>query len=449
MAGWDTLDNLLLEEVNERKEEGCDVSGFRERVTACGGDQDKLMEIYRELQALEVQPDFPYQEPDDLEDILALSTGGKTGRELSVDQNALADKMEGAWLGRCIGCAMGKPLETDPYVGGNADGAGFVHVRRWLEGADAYPLKGYIPRSSRTEAEGLWLICPDSQREQIAFMETDDDIRYLVVGLLIAEQYGNDFTPDDVARIWQTYLPALQCCTAERQAYMNSLHAEIPDQEARWEYYRRHLNPYREWIGAQIRADQYGYVNAGRPLEAAKAAFQDARFTHVKNGVYGAMFMAAVIAAAFAETDPVRCVEAGLAVVPATSRLYADVRRAMDMAQTAETQEQLFSRLWEAYGHYNWVHTINNAAACAAALVFGKGDFIRTLSMVVSCGWDTDCNGATIGSVMGALYGAKAIPEALKAPLHDTLYSFIPDFHPIAISECARRSLAVYHRLHP
>ena len=84
----------------------------------------------------------------------------------------------------------------------------------------------------------------------------------------------------------------------------------------------------------------------------------------------------------------------------------------MDMAKTAETQEQLFSRLWETYGHCCWVHTLNNAAACAAALVFGKGDFTRTLSAVVSCGWDTDCNGASLGSVMGALYGAKAIPEA-------------------------------------
>ena len=74
-------------------------------------------------------------------------------------------------------------------------------------------------------------------------METDDDIRYLVIGLLIAEQYGNDFTPDNVAGIWQTYLPAFQCCTAERQAYINSLNAEIQDEAARWEYYRRYLNP--------------------------------------------------------------------------------------------------------------------------------------------------------------------------------------------------------------
>ncbi|MFR1433722.1 MAG: ADP-ribosylglycohydrolase family protein [Acutalibacteraceae bacterium] len=449
MAGWDTLENLLYAEVVQRGEEGCDVTGMRERVDACQGDLDKLMEVYGELSASEVDPGFPYQEPDELDAILSLSTAGHSEQVLPVDQTVLTNRMEGAWLGRCIGCAMGKPFETGPYVNGNDKGGGFIHIKRWLEGADAYPLNGYTPGVSRAAADGLSVICPDSQKEQIAFMETDDDIRYLVIGLLIAEQYGNDFTPDNVAGIWQTYLPAFQCCTAERQAYINSLNAEIQDEAARWEYYRRYLNPYREWIGAQIRVDQYGYVNAGYPLTAAKTAFRDARFTHVKNGVYGAMFTAAVIAAAFSESDPVRCVEAGLAVIPATSRLYADIRKAMDIARSTETQEELFSRLWAAFGQYNWVHTNNNAAACAAALVFGKGNFTATLSAAVSCGWDTDCNGATIGSVMGALHGAAALPEELKAPLHDTLYSFIPGFHPIAISECARRSLAVYHKLHP
>lgn len=448
MAGWDSLENLLYAEVIERGEEGCDVTGYRERVAACCGDRDELMSLYRELEMLEVRPDFPYREPDDLPAILSLSGAEDLGEGRSVDKEVLEDRMEGAWLGRCIGCAMGKPLERDPYVNGTEEGGGYVHVRRWLEGADAYPLKGYVPGVSRAADKGLSVICPASQKENIAYMETDDDIRYLVIGLLIAERFGNDFNPDDVAGIWQSYLPALQCCTAERQAYINSLNAEIPECEARWEYYRRHLNPYREWIGAQIRADQYGYVNAGHPLAAAKAAYQDARFTHVKNGVYGAMFMAAVIASAFAETDEERCIEAGLKVIPTTSRLYADIRQAMEIGRTATTQEELFRRLWEAYGQYNWVHTNNNAAACVAALLFGKGEFTATLSAAVSCGWDTDCNGATVGSIMGSLYGARTIPVELKAPLHDTLYSHIPDFHPIAISECARRSLAIYHRLH-
>ncbi len=448
MAGWDTLENLLYAEAVQREEEGCNTSGFRERIAACQGQPDELMKVYQELSALKVDPRFPYKEPDDLEEILALSGADAAERVLPLDKNALPDRMEGAWLGRCIGCAMGKPFETLPYVDGNSQGAGFVHIRHWLEGADAYPLNDYVPGSSLAQDQGLSVICPDSQKEHIAFMETDDDIRYLVIGLLIAEKYGNDFNPDIVAGMWHSHLPAALCCTAERQAYINSLNTEIPDQEARWAYFRGYLNPYREWIGAQIRADQYGYVNAGHPLDAAKAAYQDARFTHVKNGIYGAMFTAAAISAAFSKADPAGCIEAGLAVIPTTSRLYADILTAVDIARTAATQEELFQRLWETFGHYHWVHTNNNAAACAAALIFGKGDFTRTLSAAVSCGWDTDCNGATIGSVMGAMYGAAAIPDKLKKPLNDTLYSFIPGFHPIPISTCAQRSLKVFQRLH-
>ena len=94
------------------------------------------------------------------------------------------------------------------------------------------------------------------------------------------------------------------------------------------------------------------------------------------------------------------------------------------------------------------MHTINNAAACAAAIVFGGGDFSQTLTAAVCCGWDTDCNGATVGSFLGAFCGASRIPEHWKQPLHDTLYSGIPDFHPVSISACAARSLAVYDRLH-
>ncbi|MBQ8753155.1 MAG: ADP-ribosylglycohydrolase family protein [Clostridia bacterium] len=449
MPGWTTLENLIREEIVERREEGCDPVGFEARVAACGGDEQQLMAVYADLCKLTVRPDFPYNEPNELADILALATKDFPDTPAPLTGEALRNKLYGAWLGRCIGCALGKPFECGPYVGGNEQGAGWEHIIRWFKGANAYPINGYAPAHSAAEAEGLSLICEQSQRENIAFMETDDDIRYLVVGLMLNERYGGDFTPEQVCDLWMSTLPAYQCCTAERQAYVNFLRTENNDISNRRDYIRTHLNPYREWIGAQIRADHFGYVHAGYPLAAAKTAYNDAAFTHVKNGIYGEMFMAAVIAAAFTESDPERCVEAGLSVIPTTSRLYEDIRKAIALAHTAESEEALYASLWAEFGHYSWVHTNNNAAACAAVLIYGKGDFTRTVAAAVTCGWDTDCNGATVGSIMGALCGADAIPEGWKTPLNDTLYSFIPDFHPIAISECADRSAAVYRRLHP
>ena len=82
----------------------------------------------------------------------------------------------------------------------------------------------------------------------------------------------------------------------------------------------------------------------------------------------------------------------------------------------------------------------------AAVLLFAGDDYEKGITTAVLGGWDTDCNGATVGSILGAKLGAQAIPAHWTEPLHDTLYSAIPGFHPIAIRECARRSKALSDR---
>lgn len=448
MAIWDTLESLTRAEITQRQEEGCDVTGFSEKFQACQGNRNALNALYDELDRLSVQPSFPYNEPSALNDILALATPRKDPG-FAGSREELEDRMYGAWLGRCIGCALGKPMETYPYVAGRDGKRGYEFVLEWLKGADAWPLTGYVPGTSKAQETGLDLRFPDSQREHIRFMETDDDIRYLVLALLLGEEKGNDFTPDDIAILWQQYLPMRMCFTAEIQAYINSINTELTNPEERYAYYANYHNPFREWIGAQIRVDHYAYVNAGSPLLAAKVAWQDARFSHVKNGLYGAMFVAAAIAEAFHGSTPETCIEAGLSVIPTTSRLHEAILQSVEIAKTAKDEEALYRALWDRFGCYSHVHTINNAAACAAALIFGKGDFTRTVVTAMCVGWDTDCNGATIGSLMGAMLGAKQLPKHWVDPLHDTLYSAIPDFHPVSISACARRSVALFEKLHP
>lgn len=451
------LAELIREEVRERQEEGCKTQGFLSKIDEIFQKSlprqeqfRRLMEIYQELEALPVSEDFPYQEPDQFDDILALSDDPSGLAGLPVPRDALYDRLYGAWLGRCIGCAMGKPLETFPYMGGKDGMPGYLFVREYLEGAASYPLSGYVPGTSAAQKDGLTAVCPRSQREQIQYMETDDDIRYLVLALMLAEKHGNDFSRKDIETLWLENLPAGLTFTAERRAYFNAMVCEETDPERRRRYITGFLNPYREWIGAQIRADGYAYVNAGHPLSAVKAAYTDASFSHTKNGLYGAMFIAAAIASAFSygPGDEEKVVRTALHAVPKTSRLYEAILAAEDIAKESLSQEEVYEALWKKFGHYHGVHTINNAAVCTAALCFAEGDFTKALSTAVCAGWDTDCNGATVGSILGALYGASKIPEALSKPLHDTLYSFVPGFHPIAISECARRSEAVYRRLY-
>jgi ADP-ribosylglycohydrolase len=82
-----------------------------------------------------------------------------------------------------------------------------------------------------------------------------------------------------------------------------------------------------------------------------------------------------------------------------------------------------------------------------AALLLSGGDFHKGITLAVMGGWDTDCNGATVGSIVGAISGAKAAPRHWTGRLNDTLKSLIIDYHPIAISECARKSVEIARKV--
>lgn len=456
MAGWDSLYVLVSEEIKQREEEGVDVSGFAEKLQAAGKDEVKIMSVYEELRETKVSPKFPYSEPNALFAIRAERPDGPRKLQINASEAQLQDKFYGAWLGRSVGCALGKPLESMHFLEGHAGNPGWKNVKLWFEGADAWPIRSYTPGTSRAQEQLGLELAPygeKSQLENIRYMESDDDIRYTVLGLVLLEEKGMDWDSWDIGKLWHQRLTYGQMCTAETQSYLNFAHVthhleqERPaDWQAKLDWVRHYLNPYREWIGAQIRVDAFAYAAAGNPELAAEMAWKDASFSHVKNGIYGAMFVGAMIAAAFVESDPERIIEIGLSEIPANCRLAHAVRHAVDIAKKADSQLGMVEQIWEAYKQYNPVHTINNAALCAASLVYAKGDFEQAITTAV-LGWDTDCNAATVGSIMGAILGASQLPHSWTSKLNDTLYSEITDFHPIAISECARRSYNVFQKI--
>ena len=463
MAGWDKLPALLKEELVQRTEEGCDVSGFKERVDSAidSGDEALQNKIYDELMALPIRMDYRYVEPSDLTSIQLERPAGPRYLPDSSSPNDWRDKFLGAWLGRCSGCALGKPLERGEFMHGYGvtGNPGWKNIQLWFEGANAWPITGYTPgTSSAGKTWGLaHLHCEKSQRENIRFMESDDDIRYTVLGLALLEQKGRNFDTWDVGKHWHNHLTYGQVCTAETQAYLNfsqvTSHSEgwsnfkPADWQEKIEWVRTYRNPYREWIGAQIRVDGLAYGAAGNPELAAEFGWRDASLSHVKNGMYGEMFVAAMLAAAFVENDIDRIIQIGLSEIPGRSRLAEAIQQAVTIAHSANSQVELVDRIWEAFKHYHPVHTINNAALVAASLVYAKDDFEKAITTAVLGGWDTDCNGATVGSIMGAKLGAAALPKSWIFPLNDTLYAEVIGFHPIPISECAHRSEQVFWKL--
>lgn len=457
MAGWERLQETVRLELLQREEEGCRTGSLAEKLAAAGSEESKLMEVYRELMSLPVAEDFPYQEPSELAAIRRLRPEGPRRLAVEWTPEQWRDRFYGAWLGRSVGCALGKPLEYWDYLYGKDGRPGWENIELWFRGADAWPITGYTPEHSRAEAEyglGLSGWSFTSTREKIRYMESDDDIRYTLLGLMLLEQKGLDWDSWDIGKLWHGHLTYSQVCTAETQAYMNfaretsHLHGEKPeDWPLRQERVRMHLNPYREWIGAAIRADGLAYGAAGCPELAAELGWRDASFSHVKNGIYGEMFYAAMISAAFAGLDNERIVEIGLSEIPQTSRLASDVLKGIAIAQKAGSERELVSRLWDRFSHYDPVHTNNNAAIVAASLVYGGDDFEKAVVAAVYAGMDTDCNGATVGSIMGAKLGAAQLPNSWTAPLNDTLYADLPGYHPIAISEVAERSYQVFLKI--
>ncbi|MFG1808594.1 ADP-ribosylglycohydrolase family protein [Streptomyces sp. NPDC049040] len=361
------------------------------------------------------------------------------GRGEGGARERLADRLEAGWLGRAAGCLLGKPVEK-LTLGGIREisaGTGNWPLDTWFSEVGLDPeVAARHPWNRRSRSTSL--------AENISGMPEDDDLNYPLLALLLLEAEGHGFRTADVARLWLAEVPAGRTFTAERVAYRNLLDGVEPPHTAT----RR--NPFREWIGALIRADVYGWTHPGDPVAAADEAWRDAVLTHTANGVYGAMFAAAVIArAAGGGTDVHGCLAAGLEVVPAGSRLARAVRFGVAAARaeptgTREGFADVVDALHTEYGDHHWVHVLPNAALLAAALTHAEGDFTGSITRAVSGGWDTDSNGATAGSVAGLLAGSPSgLPGRWTDPLKNRLSTTVGGLDGIGFDTLARRTAAV------
>jgi len=442
-------EQYLKEELRALREEGLDVAEPQARLGAItGADDDHARQeraaILARLADLPRRSDFAYQEPSDLAGIRAAMPEGHEKLAGRLRRRHLADRTLGGWLGRAAGCLLGKPCE----------GWHRQDIGKALQALGEWPLSDYWPRREQLP-EGLvfWgeerpqgalhYPRPDSRclRGNITRMERDDDMDYPIIGLHILERFGPGFTTADVGNTWLERLPYHCVYTAERVAYRNLVNELEPPASATCR------NPYREWIGAQIRADIWGWAAPGRPELAAELAWRDAALSHTKNGIYGEMFFAALLSAAFIESDLHKLIEIGLSQIPGNCRLREAVLDTVAWCEQDADWETTWERINAKYGHYHGVHTINNAAVVLMGLLHSQGDYQKAISIAVMGGWDTDCNGATAGSVMGTILGAKALAAKWIAPLHDRISSIVIGFTDMRISELARRTRAVQDRV--
>jgi ADP-ribosylglycohydrolase len=378
--------------------------------------------------------DYRYVEPSDLSAIRAERGASPKLDAMKLSRAQLRERLYGAWLGRCCGCLLGKPVECNVRA----------RIHGYLQASGQWPLSAYL-RGHDAAEQSHPIMSPSFLVDRLSgFMPIDDDTNYTVIGLSVIKQYGVTFAPVDVATTWMVNLPMAYTCTAERVAYRNFSALILPPDSASYR------NVYREWIGAQIRADFFGYVCPGNIELAAELAWRDASISHVKNGIYGEMWVAAMLAAAFVSDDIVEVIDAGLSQIPAKSRLHEAVCQVMawhGQGVSVDQAHDRIHRLWDETQSYGWVHTISNAMIVTAALLWGGGDYGRTICLAVQAAMDTDCNGATVGSIVGAMLGTRGIDRRWSEPINDTLATSISGYGQVKISALADETLGLIETL--
>lgn len=375
--------------------------------------------------------DYSYVEPDTLKEIRAQRCVFTPTSPRFPDAQTLEQKIRGTWYGRICGCLLGKPLE----------GIRSEELTPLLRQTGNYPMRRYPLKAEMTEA-----ICDAYQfdlrnkryADQLEHAPADDDTNYTVLMQCLIERHGPGFDSADVLDLWLREQPSAAYFTAEQVAYRNRAAGLLPP------YTAIYKNPFREWIGAQIRGDYFGYICPGHMEKAAELAWRDARVSHVKNGIYGEMFVSAMLAAA-AVTDDVReIILCGLGQIPSRSRLYERVTEVLDgFAQGVETSA-CFARihaLYDEHTGYGWCHTIPNAMIVASALLYGGGDFGKSICLAVQAAFDTDCNGATVGSILGMRGGFDCIGDEWIAPLHGRLDTQIQSVGTVAIEMLVQNTI--------
>lgn len=412
-----------------KEEQGHVVTGLADELAALPASYDALAAFAERLATLPVRDDWPYVEPDDWAGIRAESAWA--GDLVSVDLDASARRVEAAFLGSVCGCVLGKPLEINPTL--DELEKAFTQIGEW-------PLRDYV--SERVGPflprpfHGSW---PETVRERIAYVAADDDINYTILGMVVLEQHGPRFTHANLRDAWLQQLPVSMTFGPERltllKAGINTLADGQPNDFTQWV---TRFNPKDEFCGALIRADAYGYACPGRPALAAELAWRDASFTHRRTGIYGTMFVAAAIAAALVERDPLRVFETALRFVPQRSRFHKIVADSLTEVSRAKDWRDGYRRLHGKYWEYTHCRVFQEVGTLINTLRFAEnvGDGIGKQVMQ---GNDTDSFGATAGSLLGAFFGPGHLEERWLAPFQDDIHTSLACFYERSLARLAQR----------
>ncbi len=382
-----------------------------------------LKDATERLKSFEIDRNLLKDEPDALLDIKALREPGPRRLWKSFDKKVYEDKLAGAVLSRFAGCTLGAPVEFWTVE----------QMEDWAAYNDiAFPPVDYWPEvKNPSDLRYGMSRFEDYTRSRMNGVPVDDDITYTILGLLIAEEYGLDFSVEDVGKAWLRYLP--MACTAEHITLEN-LKKGVPAEKA-----GETDNPYCQWIGADIRSDPWAYMAPAWPEKAAELAWRDAFLSHRRNGIYGEMFFAAAQSAAFAVDTAREAIETGLTEIPKGCLLYKDITWALEYSGNIHNYRDARRAVDERFSGMGGAHTNNNACLTVFGLLMAEGDVTGVISNLVAMGLDNDCTAATAGSIVGAIVGKEAVPKHWYAPFNDKVRTYMNGVPELSITDVLNR----------
>ena len=252
----------------------------------------------------------------------------------------------------------------------------------------------------------------------------NDDVDLQLVWLRAVEMEGKKLDAQVLAEYWSTYISA---SLAEYGTGKNNFRMGIRPPLS------GHLrNRNRDSNGAWIRTEIWACLAAGHPDVAARFALEDAMVDHSGEGVYSAVFLAAMQSAAFVESDTMKLIEIGLSYIPEDCGITKGVRtviecygKGMDWKQARKVLFRTVPGSFGMMGGYfegqtpeedvpvgeNGYDAPSNVGIIILGLLYGEGDFARSICLATDCGEDTDCTAGTLAALLGIVLGKKKLPE--------------------------------------
>ncbi|MFR8665526.1 MAG: ADP-ribosylglycohydrolase family protein [Ruthenibacterium sp.] len=267
----------------------------------------------------------------------------------------------------------------------------------------------------------------------------NDDVLFELAFLNAYRAKGRAVTSEDIGMEWVGRIE--YTWSGEEAAFKNMKRGIFPPHSATVN------NPWREWIGAQMRGAICGMVAPGDPELAARLAWTDGAVSHVNNGVLGEVFNAMLVALAYTEHSVRTVLEKAIALLPARSEYYSVVRFAWEACEKHSAWEPAWRECEKKYERYNWIHTYPNAAAEVVSLYFGGDSFDECMHICAMCGQDVDCNAGQIGTVYGVMQGYAGIREQWTAPFEDKFDSLFRGYEHTTITRLAQDTLDAWKYL--